>query len=134
MKNYETLDVKSSSYIEFIGITSQVQRYVTESGVKDGLILIYTPHTTAGITINENADPAVRSDMEAFLKKKFPHENYFRHMEGNSPSHIMSSLFSPSETLVIDNGRLLLGTWQGIFFCEFDGPRSRRVHLKIIPG
>lgn len=134
MKSYETLDVKSSSYIEFIDITNRVQRYVMASGVTDGMILIYTPHTTAGITINENADPAVRTDLEAFLKKKYPHENYFRHMEGNSPSHIMSSLFSASETLIIDNGRLLLGTWQGIYFCEFDGPRSRRVHLKIIPG
>jgi secondary thiamine-phosphate synthase enzyme len=134
MKNYETLDVKSSRYLEFIDITGKVQRYVMESGVTEGLILIYTPHTTAGITINENADPAVRTDLEEFLKKKFPHESYFRHMEGNSPSHIMSSLFSASETLIIENGRLLLGTWQGIYFCEFDGPRSRRVHLKIIPG
>jgi len=128
------LDVKSSSYIEFIDITSRVQRFVAESGVRDGLILVYTPHTTAGITINENADPAVRTDLEAFLEKKFPHESYFRHAEGNSPSHIMSSLFSASETLIIDNSRLLLGTWQGIYFCEFDGPRSRRVYLKIIPG
>lgn len=134
MKGYETFSVSSSRYIEFIDITHRVRDYVAAEGVKDGLLLVYTPHTTAGITINENADPSVRTDMEAFLKKKFPHESYFRHMEGNSPSHIMSSLFSASETLIIDNGRLLLGTWQGIYFCEFDGPRSRRVHLKIIPG
>lgn len=134
MKSYETIEVKSSRYIEFIDITHQVSQYMASSGVKDGLLLVYTPHTTAGITINENADPSVRTDLEAFLKKKYPHENYFRHMEGNSPSHIMSSLFSASETLIIDNGRVLLGTWQGIYFCEFDGPRRRRVHLKIIPG
>ncbi len=134
MRSYKTFEVTSSRYIEFIDITGQVRECVAESGVKDGLALVYTPHTTAGITINENADPSVRTDMAAFLEHKFPHENYFKHLEGNSPSHIMSSFFSASETLIIDNGRLLLGTWQGIFFCEFDGPRSRRVHLKIIRG
>jgi secondary thiamine-phosphate synthase enzyme len=134
MKKYETIGVTSSRYIEFIDITHEVTQYLSESGVTDGLILVYTPHTTAGITINENADPSVRTDMETFLKKKYPHESYFRHMEGNSPSHIMSSLFSASETLIVENGRLLLGTWQGIYFCEFDGPRKRRVYLKIIPG
>jgi secondary thiamine-phosphate synthase enzyme len=134
MKKYETIGVTSSRYIEFIDITHEVTQYLSESGVTDGFILVYTPHTTAGITINENADPSVRTDMETFLKKKYPHESYFRHMEGNSPSHIMSSLFSASETLIVENGRLLLGTWQGIYFCEFDGPRKRRVYLKIIPG
>ena len=134
MSNYETIEVKSSRCIEFIDITHQVAQYASSSGIKDGILLVYTPHTTAGITINENADPAVRSDLESFLKKKYPQESYFRHMEGNSPSHIMSSLFSASETLILDNGRLLLGTWQGIYFCEFDGPRRRRVHFKIIPG
>lgn len=134
MRSYKTVELSSSRYIEFIDITGQVREYVAESGVKDGLILVYTPHTTAAITINENADPSVRTDMEAFLKQKFPYENYFKHLEGNSPSHIMSSFFSASETLIIDNGRLLLGTWQDIYFCEFDGPRNRRFHLKIIRG
>jgi secondary thiamine-phosphate synthase enzyme len=115
-----------------IDITHEVKRYVSEQEVKDGIVLVYTPHTTAGITINENADPAVTTDIEEFLKRKIPHESYFRHMEGNSPSHIMSSYFSASETLIIDNGHLVLGTWQGIYFCEFDGPRTRKVHLKII--
>ncbi len=134
MAGYITLEVRSNRYIEFIDITHEVKQYVKESGTADGLLLVYTPHTTAGITINENADPSVRTDMESFLKKKFPHESYFKHMEGNSPSHLMSSFFSASETLIISAGRLVLGTWQGIFFCEFDGPRSRRVHLKIVPG
>lgn len=133
MKGVETLAVESHRSIEFIDITSRVKQYVARQGVKDGIILVYTPHTTAGITINENADPAVTSDLAEFLKRKFPHEDYFTHMEGNSPSHIMSSLFSASETLIIDNGQLVLGTWQDIYFCEFDGPRTRKVHLKIIP-
>ncbi len=132
MSGFKTINVKTHQYIQLVDITHDVRRYVAETGVTDGIILVYTPHTTAGITINENADPAVTADIEAFLKKKIPHENYFRHMEGNSPSHIMSSYISASETLIIDNGGLVLGTWQGIYFCEFDGPRSRKVHLKII--
>jgi secondary thiamine-phosphate synthase enzyme len=97
-------------------------------------VLIFTPHTTAGVTINENADPAVRHDIGEFFKRRLPHQDYFRHSEGNSPAHILSSLISASETLIIENGELTLGVWQGIFFCEFDGPRQRRVLLKIIPG
>jgi secondary thiamine-phosphate synthase enzyme len=132
MSGFKTINVRTHQYIQFADITQDVRQYVAETGVTDGIILVYTPHTTAGITINENADPAVTADIEAFLKKKIPHENYFRHMEGNSPSHIMSSYFSASETLIIHNGGLVLGTWQGIYFCEFDGPRSRKVYLKII--
>lgn len=132
MTGFKTIDVKTRQYIQFIDITHEVRQYVSESGVTDGVIVVYTPHTTAGVTINENADPAVTADLEAFLKKKIPHENYFKHMEGNSPSHIMSSYFSASETLIIDQGRLVLGTWQGVYFCEFDGPRTRKVHLKIL--
>jgi secondary thiamine-phosphate synthase enzyme len=132
MSGFKTISVRSSGSIEFIDITHEVKRYVSEQGVKDGIILVYTPHTTAGITINENADPAVIVDIGAFIKKKIPHEPYFRHMEGNSPSHIMSSYFSASETLIIHDEQLVLGTWQGIYFCEFDGPRHRKVHLKII--
>jgi len=132
MSGFKTINVRTHQYIQFVDITHDVRQYVAETGATDGIILVYTPHTTAGITINENADPAVTADIEAFLKKKIPHESYFRHMEGNSPSHIMSSYISASETLIIDNGGLVLGTWQGIYFCEFDGPRSRKVHLKII--
>ena len=132
MKGFTTINVKTHQTIEFVDITHEVRQYVSETGVTDGIILVYTPHTTAGITINENADPAVTEDIQTFLKKKIPHESYFRHMEGNSPSHIMSSYISASETLIIDHGGLVLGTWQGIYFCEFDGPRNRKVHLKII--
>jgi secondary thiamine-phosphate synthase enzyme len=132
MSGFKTINVRTSRSIELIDITHEVKRYVSEQGIKDGIVLVYTPHTTAGITINENADPAVTADIEAFLGRKIPHESYFRHMEGNSPSHIMSSYFAASETLIIDDGRLVLGTWQGIYFCEFDGPRTRKVHLKII--
>ncbi|MCP4150763.1 MAG: YjbQ family protein [bacterium] len=132
MTGFKTINVKTDQYIQFIDISHEVRKYINESGSGDGIILIYTPHTTAGITINENADPDVTKDIESFLKRKIPHENYFRHMEGNSPSHIMSSYFSASETLIIGNNQPVLGTWQGIYFCEFDGPRSRKVHLKII--
>jgi len=132
MSGFKTINVRTSRSIELIDITHEVKRYAAEQGIKDGIVLVYTPHTTAGITINENADPAVTTDIEAFLSRRIPHESYFRHMEGNSPSHIMSSYFSASETLIIDDGRLVLGTWQGIYFCEFDGPRTRKVHLKII--
>ncbi len=133
-KNFQAFNVKTSANIQFVDITREVRHCVSEKGVQSGIVLVYTPHTTAGITINENADPAVTADIEAFLKNKFPHEPYFRHMEGNSPSHIMSSYFSASETLIIDGGQLVLGTWQGIYFCEFDGPRNRQVHVKVIAG
>lgn len=133
-KSYMTFGVKTSANIQFVDITEEVRRCVVESEVHAGIVLIYTPHTTAGITINENADPAVTADMTAFLKNKFPHESYFRHMEGNSPSHLMSSYISASETLILDRGELVLGTWQGIYFCEFDGPRNRQVHVKIMAG
>jgi secondary thiamine-phosphate synthase enzyme len=132
MKGFKTIHIRSDRYIQLIDITREVRHHISETGVQDGIILIYTPHTTAGITINENADPSVTTDIETFLQKRIPRENYFRHMEGNSPSHIMSSYFSASETLIIDNGEPVLGTWQGVFFCEFDGPRNRKVHLKIM--
>jgi len=132
MKHFKLINVKSSKSIEFIDITNEVKKYITEKGVVNGIILVYTPHTTAGITINENADPDVTTDLESFFKSKIPHESFYKHSEGNSPSHIMSSLVSASETLIIDEGQLILGTWQGIYFCEFDGPRARKVYLKCI--
>ena len=134
MSSFITFNVKTHRSIQFVDITRELRRILVESGVKRGIMLVYTPHTTAGITINENADPNVTSDMETFLKKKFPHEPYFRHGEGNSPSHLMSSYISASETLIIDSSQILLGTWQGVYFCEFDGPRNRKVHVKIIEG
>lgn len=134
MTRLETIDIQSGASVEFLDITSAVQDFIKRRGVDSGIVLVYTPHTTAGITINENADPSVKTDIGGFLKRKIPSESHYEHREGNSPSHIMSSLFSASETLVVENGRLLLGTWQGIFFCEFDGPRRRKIHLKAIKG
>lgn len=133
MRHLRTINVKSTKAIDFIDITREVRRFMVDERVKYGVMVIYTPHTTAGITINENADPAVRDDIEAFLQKNIPDESYFRHAEGNSRAHIMSSYFGVSETIIIDSGELLLGTWQGIYFCDFDGPRTRKVHIKIVP-
>lgn len=132
MGSYVTINLRTEDSIEFYDLTDELRSSVRESGVQDGVLLVYTPHTTAGITINENADPSVKSDIREFMTRKIPHQSYFKHIEGNSPSHIMSSLFSASETLIIQDGQLVLGTWQGVFFCEFDGPRNRKVFIKII--
>ncbi|MCP4134235.1 MAG: YjbQ family protein [bacterium] len=128
----ETFGVKTGKREELIDITGSVKEIVRKSGVSSGLCVVYTPHTTAGITINENADPTVQRDIIKGLLS-FKLENIsFDHMEGNSPAHIKSSLFGCSETIIIENGSLVLGTWQGIYYCEFDGPRSRKVMVSII--
>ena len=116
----------------FYNVTAKVAEAVGKSGVKDGLCIIYCPHTTAGITINENADPDVVRDLLLGLDKAFPDRAEFRHMEGNSAAHLKSTCVGSSKTVIVDEGRLLLGTWQGIYFCEFDGPRSRRFYVKVI--
>ena len=134
MSSYHTIEVKSTQHIEFIDITSHVRDFVRAGKCGSGILLVFTPHTSAGVTINENADPAVPHDIGEFFKHRVPSQDYFRHGEGNSPAHILSSLVGASETLIINNGELILGSWQAIFFCEFDGPRQRRVLLKIIPG
>ena len=134
MSDYVTIELKSTQKIEFIDISAQVRDHVRASKCGSGILLVFTPHTTAAVTINENADPAVPRDIGEFLKRLAPQQDYFRHGEGNSPAHIMSSLVGASETLVVNNGEPILGSWQGIFFCEFDGPRQRRVFLKVIPG
>ncbi len=128
----KTLEISTGTSMELKDISGLVNDCVGEAGIQNGIVLVYTPHTTAGITINENADPSVKSDMIRFFSEMVPDKSYFRHMEGNSSSHIMSSLISPSQSFILDNGRLILGTWQGIFFCEFDGPRSRKVYVKIL--
>jgi secondary thiamine-phosphate synthase enzyme len=128
----QTFSVKSSKQTELIDITRQVVEAVQKAGVKDGLCILYVPHTTAGITINENADPSVPRDILMELNKIVPFEDRYQHTEGNSAAHIKSSLVGCSQTIFIESGKLLLGTWQGIFFCEFDGPRSRQVHVKVI--
>lgn len=118
----------------FYNVTAKVAEAVGKSGVKDGLCIIYCPHTTAGITINENADPDVVRDLLLGLDEAFPDRAEFRHMEGNSAAHLKSTCVGASKTVIVDEGRLLLGTWQGIYFCEFDGPRSRRFYVKVIDG
>ncbi len=126
------INVKTNSRTQMIDITSQVRQVINESGIKNGLVHVYSMHTTAAITINENADPAVETDMLNTINKVIPWDDHFKHMEGNSAAHIKVSLFGPSELIPLENGSLVLGTWQGIFFCEFDGPRNRRVNIKII--
>ena len=115
-----------------IDITSQISAAVNQSGIAEGDVIVYCPHTTAAITINENADPSVPHDILLTLAELLPqHRTGYRHSEGNSDAHCKSSLLGPSEQVLINDGRLNLGTWQGIFFCEFDGPRSRKVTLQI---
>lgn len=126
------LNITSVYRNELIDITSRVAGFVADSGVVDGLCVIFTPHTTAAVTINENADPDVQRDIISALSKVFPQYDNFRHSEGNSDAHLKSSLVGCSETVIIDKGRLLLGTWQGIYFCEFDGPRNRKVYIKVM--
>jgi secondary thiamine-phosphate synthase enzyme len=127
-------DVKTHAKDELIDITSSVKNIITNSQVENGVCIIYVPHTTAGVTINENADPSVKSDILMALRNIVPDSLPYRHMEGNSPGHVKSTLVGCSASLLINNGSLSLGTWQGIFFCEFDGPRNRKVFAKIIPG
>jgi secondary thiamine-phosphate synthase enzyme len=127
-----TLSVKSRNQVEMIDITDDVLRAIQEDEIVAGLAVIYTPHTTAAITINENADPDVSRDIVIAINKLIPLRDDYRHLEGNSAAHIKSSLFGASETLIIDQGRPVLGTWQGIYFCEFDGPRQRRVHIQTL--
>ena len=127
----KTLNVKSRAKTEFIDITDEVRETIRESGVKQGICYLYVPHTTAGITINEGADPAVKRDIITHLARIIPFEGDYQHMEGNSAAHIKSSLVGVSHFVLIEEGKPLLGTWQSIYFCEFDGPRHRRVVLTI---
>ena len=131
MSGYSTIEVRTGGSQDIVDITSQVRRIVRESGVRDGMCVMFSMHTTAGITINENADPDVKTDMIAGLSRAFPERDDYRHMEGNSHSHLRTSCVGPSQTLIVSDGDLLLGTWQGLFLCEFDGPRTRRVAVKV---
>ncbi len=127
--------VRTRKRTEFVDITDEVAACVRKSGVKEGMVVVYCPHTTAGITINENADPDVTADLEMKLSKIVEHRDPdYRHMEGNSDSHVKSTLTGASESIIISGGRLCLGTWQGIYFAEFDGPRTRSVYVKILEG
>lgn len=123
--------VATRERVQFVRIDERVAQVVSQSGVVGGLAVVFVPHTTAALTINENADPDVVRDMIMELDKIVPATDHYRHAEGNSDAHIKSSLFGPSLTVLIENGRLLLGTWQSIYLCEFDGPRQRRVYVRI---
>jgi len=126
------LTVQTLRREQFINITGEVKRIVSLSGVKEGTVQVFTMHTTAGLTINENADPSVVEDILMELGKIVPLNDNYRHIEGNSAAHIKSSLFGASLTVFLTGGRPLLGTWQGLFFCEFDGPRQRKVLVKVV--
>ncbi len=117
-----------------IDVTREVREAISESGVNEGICIIFCPHTTAAITINENADPDVKTDFVLGMDKTFPDLSSFRHSEGNSDAHLKSSSVGASETVIVTNGRPLLGTWQGIYFCEFDGPRHRKFYVKVMKG
>ena len=124
---HTTFSVRTTSRTTFVNITRDVRRAVDELGVADGAVLVYCPHTTAAITINESADPDVARDIDSKLGRLVPHADGYRHSEGNSDAHVKSSLVGCSETVLVEGGALVLGTWQGVFFCEFDGPRTRTV-------
>jgi len=130
----QTFQVKTSKQTEFIDITRSVQEAVKKIGVEEGICFIFIPHTTAAVTINENADPSVSQDIIMELNKVVPFQDRYQHLEGNSPAHIKASLIGCSQTVFVESGKLALGTWQGIFFCEFDGPRNRKVYVKVISG
>jgi len=125
-----TIEVKTQAREELVDITARVREELVSSGIKDGICYVYVPHTTAAVTINESADPSVKEDILMTLRKIVPDSLPYRHSEGNSPAHVKASLIGSSIKVIIDEGQLSLGTWQGIFFCEFDGPRSRRVFIK----
>ncbi|KPJ68727.1 MAG: hypothetical protein AMJ45_01945 [Syntrophobacter sp. DG_60] len=126
----EIININTTKRTQLIDITSQVSETVRKSNIKDGVCVVYVPHTTAAVTINENADPNVREDIINIIDHIVPWQYDYKHLEGNSPAHIKATLIGPSVTIFIENTHLSLGTWQGVFFCEFDGPRSRRVLVK----
>ena len=128
------IEVRTPSHSCLVDVTTQVQRLVSQSGTGEGICRIYVPHTTAGVTINENADPTVQSDILHALDKIVPWDNGYDHDEGNAAAHIKTSLVGSSQTVLISGGKLKLGTWQGIFLAEFDGPRTRKVWVKITSG
>ncbi|MGC9323576.1 MAG: secondary thiamine-phosphate synthase enzyme YjbQ [Desulfomonilia bacterium] len=127
------LEVKTSSRVQLIDITSQVRSFLRSENMSSGAMIIYVPHTTCGITINENADPAVKDDILAFLDKEVPPDEGYKHAEGNADAHIKASILGSSVTVFVESSALVLGTWQGIFLAEFDGPRKRAVLVKLLP-
>jgi len=128
----ELLPIQTHTRTEMIDITERVQEILERRGIRDGICVLFVPHTTASVTINENADPDVSRDLLEHLSTLVPQKSVFRHLEGNSDSHIKTSLTGSSEMVIIENGHLILGTWQSIFFCEFDGPRKRQCYVKVL--
>lgn len=127
----EIINVSTNQRVDFVNITSQVNKLVKDANISDGVVTVYAPHTTCGIMINEGADPDVARDIKFQLENLVPYQKGYHHLEGNSDSHIKTCLVGSSETVIIENGQLVLGTWQSIFLCDFDGPRNRKVYLKI---
>jgi secondary thiamine-phosphate synthase enzyme len=127
----ETLRVKTGRRTQFVDVTAAVERVVKEAGVASGVCYVYVPHTTAGVTINEHADPDVASDLEGIFDRLVPHAGPYRHSEGNTDSHAKAVMVGASQMIFVEDGRLLLGRWQGIFLCEFDGPRERKIFVKV---
>ena len=132
--NLYTFELSTEEKQSFIAIVEYLQQALSRSGIKNGLMLVFCPHTTAAITINENVDPDVKTDLSLGLNQTYPNKEEYIHMEGNSDGHMKSSVLGASETLIISKGRLVLGTWQSLYFCEFDGPRERNFMVKIIEG
>ena len=128
------LKIKTKARTDFVDITAMVYQEVKSSGIEKGICTLFVPHTTAGITINENTDPNVVEDMQRVLDEMVPWDREYRHAEGNSPAHVKASLMGSSVQIIIDKGKLCLGTWQGVFFCEFDGPRFREIWIQLFAG
>jgi secondary thiamine-phosphate synthase enzyme len=128
----DIIEIRTRAKEEFVDLTAEVGRVVAASGVASGVCVVTVPHTTAGVTVNENADPDVRADLLMTLRRIVPDTLPYAHAEGNSPAHIRAALVGSSATLIVEGGRLQLGTWQGVFFCEFDGPRPRKVWVQIV--
>lgn len=125
--------VRTTNHTQFVNIDARVEEAIAATGIREGICHVFVPHTTAGVTINENADPDVPRDMLMALDKAIPWQDRYRHLEGNSAAHVKSSLVGASETVLVEAGNLVLGTWQSLFFCEFDGPRTRNVLVKVAP-
>lgn len=128
----QILEIETTSHTEMIDITAEIAAAISKNNVKSGVCTIFIPHTTAGVTLNENADPSVRKDFINVFEKLIPKYERYSHAEGNAPAHIKSSIFGSSLNIIIEDGKPVLGTWQGIFFCEFDGPRNRKIYLQIM--
>ncbi len=128
----DIININTKNRFDIIDITSQVQSCITNADVKSGIAVIFIPHTTAGVTINENADPDVTFDLKNIFNNLIPEKNNYRHIEGNSQAHALSTLTSPSLTVIIENSKIMLGTWQNIYFMEYDGPRNRKAYIQII--